>query len=152
MKDYWRLRPCAPRDGTRLGPLAELAEDDAREYVFGCGPSAFRMFVVRHAGALHAYLNLCPHASLPLNCGENAFLAPDRQSLICRRHYAQFDISEGICVAGACVGSRLDRIPLHLDADNCLRIGQSHGEPAAAHFVQQSGRIVQAIEDSDPRP
>ena len=132
MDDYWRLRPCAPQDGARLGPLAELEQDSAREYVFGGGPSAFRMFIVRHGDAIHAYLNLCPHASLPLNCGSNDFLSPDRQTLICRRHFAQFDIREGICVAGACVGSRLDRIPVYIDSDNCLRVGQSdRASPAA---------------------
>jgi len=123
MDDYWRLRPGAPQDGALLGPLAELQQDRTREYVIGFGPSAFRMFVVYHEGALHAYLNLCPHASLPLNYGNHDFLSPDHQTLLCRRHFAQFDIREGICVAGACVGSRLDRIPVYIDADDCLRVG-----------------------------
>jgi nitrite reductase/ring-hydroxylating ferredoxin subunit len=147
MKDYWRLRRGAPGDGAIIGALEALPEAHAREYVFGCGVSAFRMIVVRRSGAIHAYLNLCPHMSLPLNQEPGAFLSRDGQTLLCSRHFAQFDdravsegipsgeiddraVSEGIpsgdggsCIAGACVGSRLERIPVHIDADHNMRIG-----------------------------
>jgi nitrite reductase/ring-hydroxylating ferredoxin subunit len=120
VQDYWRLRPSAPPEGTLICRLADLPEQNAREYVYGHGPSAFRMFAVRYRGVVHAYLNLCPHASLPLNIRPHAFLAPDRKTLICDRHFAQFEIDTGLCIAGACVGSHLDRIPVHINADRLL--------------------------------
>jgi nitrite reductase/ring-hydroxylating ferredoxin subunit len=123
MDAYWRLRPRAPDAGTLVGALEELPEGHAREYVFGCGVSAFRMIVVRQAGVIYAYLNLCPHMSLPLNQEPGVFLSSDGQTLLCSRHFAQFEIDGGLCVAGACVGSRLDRIPIHIDAEHNMRIG-----------------------------
>ena len=123
MDAYWRLRPKAPDPGTLIGALEELPEGEAREYVFGRGLSAFRMIVVRQSGAIYGYLNLCPHMSLPLNQEPGVFLSHDGQTLLCSRHFAQFEIDGGLCVAGACVGSRLDRIPVHIDADGNMRIG-----------------------------
>ena len=51
------------------------------------------------------------------------FLSHDRQTLLCSRHFAQFEIEGGLCIAGACVGSRLERIPVHIDADQNMRMG-----------------------------
>jgi nitrite reductase/ring-hydroxylating ferredoxin subunit len=123
MEGYWRLRPGAPDAGAIIGALEELPEAHAREYVFGCGVSAFRMIVVRRSGAIYAYLNLCPHMSLPLNQEPDVFMSRDSQTLLCSRHFAQFEIDGGLCIAGACVGSRLERIPVHIDADHNMRIG-----------------------------
>jgi nitrite reductase/ring-hydroxylating ferredoxin subunit len=83
-------------------------------------------FACLPCGVVHAYLNLCPHASLPLNIHPDEFLAPDAQTLICNRHFAQFEIDTGLCIAGACVGSHLDRIPVHIVAD-CLFFGEGPG-------------------------
>ena len=121
--DYWRLRTGSPGEGAIIGALEELPEAHAREYVFGCGVSAFRMLVVRRSGEIHAYLNVCPHMSLPLNQEPGVFLSSDGQTLLCSRHFAQFEIAGGLCIAGACVGSRLERIPVHIDADQNMRIG-----------------------------
>ena len=114
--DYWRTRPRAPATGTVLGPLAEIAVGAAREYVFGQGPSAFRMFVVRLDGDdLRGYLNLCPHYSLPLNKAPHDFLSADGQALLCSRHFALFRKDDGLCTSGACDGERLDPVPVSLE-------------------------------------
>jgi nitrite reductase/ring-hydroxylating ferredoxin subunit len=123
MDDYWRLRTAAPDRGTLIGAVEELPEGHAREYIFGRGVSAFRMIVVRQSGAIYGYLNLCPHMSLPLNQEPGVFLSHDGQTLLCSRHFAQFEIDGGLCIAGACLGSRLDRIPVHVDAEHNMRIG-----------------------------
>jgi nitrite reductase/ring-hydroxylating ferredoxin subunit len=109
---YWRTRPRAPAPGTRLGPLSALGPEGTKEFVFGSGPSAFRMFVVYREGQLSAYLNLCPHYSSPLNIRDDEFLAPDGNALMCRRHFALFRIEDGMCISGACVGKLLDRVPV----------------------------------------
>lgn len=111
---YWKTRPRAPQPGTRLGPLSALGPDGTKEFVFGAGPSAFRMFVVHLDGKLNGYLNLCPHYSSPLNIADNEFLAPDGSALMCRRHFALFRIEDGMCVAGACIGKALDGVPVIL--------------------------------------
>jgi hypothetical protein len=55
--DYWRLRPRAPAPGTEPGPVEDLPDGDAKEYVFGRSASAFVMFVVRQGERLYDYLN-----------------------------------------------------------------------------------------------
>ncbi len=111
---YWRTRPRAPLPGTRLGPVSALGPEGTKEFVFGVGPSAFRMFVVYCEGRINGYLNLCPHYSSPLNIEDDKFLSPDGDALMCRRHFALFRIEDGMCFSGACVGKALDRIPVTL--------------------------------------
>lgn len=119
---YWKTRPRAPLPGTQLGPVSGLGPDGTREFVFGMGPSAFRMFVVYRGGHINAYLNLCPHYSSPLNIEDNEFLSPDGEALMCRRHFALFRIEDGLCVSGACVGRTLDRVPVVV-RDGHIEIG-----------------------------
>jgi nitrite reductase/ring-hydroxylating ferredoxin subunit len=122
VQDYWRLRPRAPRPGTVLGPLSEIAEGHAHEYIFGAGPSAFRMFVLRKQGdEVVSYLNLCPHFSLPLNRSDGDFLCPEGNAIRCNQHFALFRIDDGVCFSGACEGERLDPIPVEV-VDGILRI------------------------------
>lgn len=116
MRDYWRTRPRAPTPGTVLGPLAEIEEGAAREYVFGVGVSAFRMFVVRcRDEEIYAYLNLCPHFSLPLNRGDGDFLCPAKTWLRCNQHFALFRIQDGRCVTGSAAGEGLEPIPVEIE-------------------------------------
>ncbi|WP_137897199.1 Rieske (2Fe-2S) protein [Sphingomonas sp. 2SG] len=118
--DFWKLRPNAPAPGYRLGPADEIAEDSAREFIVGRGRNAFRLFVVRRDGQLRAYLNVCPHYSLPLNHVPNGFL---KQGYIeCAQHFAQFAIADGRCVSGACEGESLTAIPVAVDAEGMLHI------------------------------
>jgi nitrite reductase/ring-hydroxylating ferredoxin subunit len=79
------------------------------------------MFVVRADAGFHAYLNLCPHFSLPLNHEPDGFMAGS--FIECVQHFAQFRVEDGLCIAGACVGSHLDAVPVRLDANGDLRIG-----------------------------
>ena len=112
--DYWRLRPRAPAPGTVFAPLAAVPDGGAKEFVFGRGASAFSMFVVRRGGTVRGYLNLCPHFSLKLNQHGDHFLNDDASRIRCTRHFAEFQIADGLCVAGACEGSYLDPVPVHV--------------------------------------
>lgn len=83
----------------------------------------FRMFVIRHKNLLLAYLNICPHFALPLNHEPHSFMAEGH--ILCVQHFARFRPQDGLCIEGACEGSRLDAIPLYQDADGTLRIGNA---------------------------
>jgi nitrite reductase/ring-hydroxylating ferredoxin subunit len=119
--DLWRYRPNAPAHGTYLCHGQNLLPGTSRGFAFGRGRSAFSMFVVYQNGRFHGYLNLCPHFSLPLNDATDQFMAGP--VIQCVQHFAQFRVDDGVCTAGACVGSRLDRVPVHLDAGGNLLIG-----------------------------
>jgi nitrite reductase/ring-hydroxylating ferredoxin subunit len=110
----WRTRPRAPMAGTVLGPLEEVPDGDAKEYVFGRGTTVFSMFVVRRGDKAYGYLNLCPHYSSPLNQRSNQFMNEDKSRIRCSRHFAEFRIEDGFGIAGAAENCWLDPIPVHV--------------------------------------
>jgi nitrite reductase/ring-hydroxylating ferredoxin subunit len=124
-RTLWRTRPRAPMPGTSLGPLEEIADGGAKEYVFGRGTTVFSMFVVRRGASVFGYLNICPHYSSPLNirCGE--FLSDDRTHIRCNMHFAEFRIEDGFGVLGAAEGCWLDPVPVHVE-DGIIVISQCH--------------------------
>lgn len=84
---------------------------------------AFSMFVVNSTDGPRAFVNQCPHYSMPLDAGTGRFVNAD--GLVeCLQHFALFRPEDGACVAGACHGARLDAIPLECDAEGRLVIGR----------------------------
>jgi len=110
----WRSRPRAPAPGTVLGPLEEIPDGEAKEYVFGRGTTVFSMFVVRRGDQVYGYLNLCPHYSSPLNARAGQFLSDDKRHIRCTMHFAEFRIEDGYGVKGAASGCWLDPVPVHV--------------------------------------
>ncbi|MFA7585588.1 MAG: Rieske 2Fe-2S domain-containing protein [Novosphingobium sp.] len=121
--DAWRLRPQSPEPDTVLGGIEQIDDGGSKEFVFGAGLNAFRMFVVRKGERVFGYVNLCPHYSLPLNVRDNEFLSRDGLQIMCRRHLAIFTIEDGLCVDGACIGSKLDVVPLKVNDTGAITIG-----------------------------
>lgn len=93
---------------------AELADPGARGFTVGGGDWPLRGVVVRQRGAVHAYLNRCPHAGHPLNLRPDEFLTPDGALLVCRSHGALFELATGYCVDGPCAGRSLRRVPVEV--------------------------------------
>jgi nitrite reductase/ring-hydroxylating ferredoxin subunit len=120
--DLWKKRPFAPAQGDLLGPLDEIVDGKAKEYSFGVGIAAFRMFVVRQGEAAYAYVNQCPHYSLPLNHRPDQFLTHVGDKIRCVQHLALFRIEDGACLDGACEGRSLDPVPVEI-TDGLIRIG-----------------------------
>ena len=76
------------------------------------------IFVVRGEDeTLAAYENHCPHAGGPLNQFPDRFFSRDQRHLLCTRHGAKFDIQDGTCVHGPCVGMQLNSLPITVDAE-----------------------------------
>ena len=111
----WRTRPRAPQPGTVLGPLEDIPDGGAKEYVFGRGTTVFSMFVVRRGQSLFGYLNICPHYSSPLNARAGQFMNEDGTRIRCTMHFAEYRIEDGFGVAGAGLNCWLDPVPVHLE-------------------------------------
>lgn len=101
--------------GAVLGPLEDIADGDAKEYLFGRGTTVFSMFVVRRADAVFGYLNICPHYSSPLNYRAGQFPNEDLSRIRFTMHFAEYRIEDGFGVSGAGEGCWLDPIPVHVE-------------------------------------
>lgn len=118
----WQSLPHAPPPGTPLGAVDEIG-DGGREFVFGQGLNAFRLFVVRLPdGGVRSFVNRCPHYSLPLNVRPGQFLTRDGAHIMCRQHLALFDRDSGRCTSGAAEGTGLMPVALVVDARGRLAI------------------------------
>ena len=142
---YWRLRPRSPAPGTVLGALDDIPEGRGKEYVFGRGKSAFSMFVVRKEQKVWAYLNLCPHFSLPLNYRAESFVNDDGSLIRCTMHFAEFRIEDGFCVAGACEGSYLDPVPVRVEGGSIVIVPDPSQEQAA---VSSGNGLKKSLHDT----
>ena len=111
----WRTRPRAPQPGVVLGPLEDIADGAAKEYVFGRGTTVFSMFVVRRGDNVYGYLNICPHYSSPLNHRAGQFLNDDGSRIRCSMHFAEFRIEDGFGIAGAAQNCWLDPVPVRVE-------------------------------------
>ena len=76
-----------------------------------------KLFAIRQDNNVYAYWNSCPHMGIPLNWMPEKFLDLDGVFLQCSSHGALFQISNGECVGGPCVGDHLAPVTLKQDGD-----------------------------------
>lgn len=93
------------------------------ELRFGQGRMVFSMVVLKCADGPRAFVNLCPHYSMPLDAGTGTF-RNEAGLLECLQHFALFRPEDGACIAGACLGSGLDPISLECDDKGRLFIAR----------------------------
>jgi nitrite reductase/ring-hydroxylating ferredoxin subunit len=109
--------------GYRLCALAELPDTGSLAFTIGSGTWPLRGFVVRRRSEVYAYVNRCPHAGHPLNWRPDQFLSQDGALIQCQSHGALFDIASGACIAGPCPGRSLTRLPVRIDNESVMLIG-----------------------------
>lgn len=75
--------------------------------------------VLRDAdGELRAYVNRCQHLPIPLDSGSRSFFGPDGRYLVCKTHGASYELRDGMCVAGPCIGRALIALRLELEGEH----------------------------------
>jgi nitrite reductase/ring-hydroxylating ferredoxin subunit len=80
------------------------------------------IFVVRSGDEAHAYVNECPHQSVPINCGTDRFLTPDGSRILCGMHGATFNVATGEALSGpALPDGCLMKVPVHV-VDGVIRL------------------------------
>lgn len=95
----------------------EIGENEARGYEFG----EHALVVVRRDGALHVYVNWCPHLGIELNYQPDEFFDLDHHYLQCANHGALFEVESGLCVLGPCKGYSLKKVEFE-EVDGEVRI------------------------------
>ncbi|TXS96437.1 Rieske 2Fe-2S domain-containing protein [Parahaliea maris] len=73
-----------------------------------------QLLVVKKAGELFLYQNHCPHAGTELDPMGGSVATANGMILVCQHHGAEFLSHTGECVAGPCLGERLQAIPFTL--------------------------------------
>ncbi len=107
-----RQRAPATPAGVTLYELDLIPDPGARGFVLQIGEACFHGFVVRHDGAVHGYVDRCPHAGLPLPQALDVYLTLDARLIQCSWHGALFRIEDGVCIGGPCGGARLTPWPV----------------------------------------
>lgn len=104
-----------------LCKLDDLEDDAAKGFEVSLQNETVRIFVVRRAGQVYGYRNVCPHRGTTLDWLPDQFMDPERQYLQCATHDARFRVEDGYCVAGPCVGKRLTAVSVAVqDGNVCL--------------------------------
>ena len=103
--------------GVTIGPLDDIADGAARNYVLQLRAGRFHGFVVRQGQEVFGYVDRCPHMGLPLAQTLDAYLTPDGSAITCSWHAALFAISDGKCLGGPCPGQALTPWPVAVQGD-----------------------------------
>ncbi len=101
---------------------------DAWRFEWDAGQGPLPAFVFRWRGQLHAYVNRCAHVAIELDWNPGKFLDDSGEFLMCATHGALYAPDSGLCVAGPCVGKRLQ--PLKVFEENrqvFFEDGSDHG-------------------------
>lgn len=98
--------------------LSELGDPGSKGFEINVNDGdVLRFFVVRYDGVVFAYRNRCPHTGAPLEWQPDQFLDYEGDFIECAMHGALFNISDGRCVRGPCVGDQLESLKLSLRDD-----------------------------------
>jgi nitrite reductase/ring-hydroxylating ferredoxin subunit len=108
----WRLHKDAPSPGFKLCQREAIPDGGCLEVRCGQGADDLRLLVMRSAETVWAYVNRCPHFSLPLNARPNTFLITGQRQIMCAFHCAVFNFEDGRCVEGPAMGMGLESVPV----------------------------------------
>ncbi len=109
----WQDHRHAPPAGTLLC-TASIPAGNCTELRYGEGDAAFCMLLYRRGTDIKAYVNCCPHFSLPLNARPGEFLMLEGERVMCAYHCAIFRLQDGLCIDGPAAGMALDSIPIEI--------------------------------------
>jgi nitrite reductase/ring-hydroxylating ferredoxin subunit len=98
----------------KLGPLEAIADGAARNYVLEIGGRHFHGFIVRRGSEVFGYVDSCPHTGMPLAQHLDDYLTADGRLIECDWHGALFQVEDGLCVGGPCVGQHLGSWPVEV--------------------------------------
>jgi nitrite reductase/ring-hydroxylating ferredoxin subunit len=98
--------------GVALVALADIPDGKARNFVLQMRAGRFHGFVVRRGDTVVGYVDRCPHAGVPLARNLDEYLSPAGDLIACSWHGALFQIDDGRCVGGPCVGQHLTAWPV----------------------------------------
>ncbi|MEQ1579896.1 MAG: Rieske 2Fe-2S domain-containing protein [Steroidobacteraceae bacterium] len=111
----WRDHPNAPAQGSVLCAVEDIPQGSGHEVMYGEGIKKLRVVAFRDGETVWAYVNSCPHFSLPLNAKPQTFLISEHNQVMCAFHCAIFRFEDGSCIDGPAVGMGLEAVPIRIE-------------------------------------
>ena len=102
-------------DAKRLCRFADIPDGGAK--VIDEASEERPVIVVRRGEQVWAYVNRCPHFSVPLDFQPGVVSCYRSQVLMCAHHSALFRFEDGLCIDGPCTGSALEAVPVTVDSN-----------------------------------
>ena len=109
-----------PPAGSVLCTLEDLADKEALTLAWGEKWERREILIRAHGKGAVAYINKCPHFSIPLNTQPGRFLNYTGERFLCGNHYAQFRFEDGYCDGGICEGHWLVPVKIRVEAGQVL--------------------------------
>ncbi len=123
MTQEWLNYRSAPAPGTRIIRQEEVPTESVIGVTVKSEKGDFPLLLVRLKGECLAYVNACPHQYLPLDQRGKRILSQDSELLRCSNHDATFSARTGEGVGGFGKGCALDPVPVSVDEEGWLLIG-----------------------------
>jgi nitrite reductase/ring-hydroxylating ferredoxin subunit len=92
---------------TRLCSLDDIENGGSTGLITEINGLRTSLIVVRQGDLAFVYLNTCPHTGAPLDFEAGQFMNFDRAFIMFAMHGALFNIHDGFCIQGPCVGKSL---------------------------------------------
>ena len=102
--------------------LEELKKSKCLGFELNDGTTKLEYFLVYYKNAVYSYINQCPHTGINLEWMPNQFLDSSDELIQCSTHGALFNIENGVCLRGPCLGDRLKTIENKIIKDNIYLI------------------------------
>lgn len=106
-------RKSLPATGTQLCSVASIPDGGCIGYR-AAEPEKLGLMICRSGDAVYAYVNICPHLSLPLDGERGEFMIDGPQQVMCAYHCAVFRFTDGLCVQGPARTLHLDAVPIEV--------------------------------------
>lgn len=113
----WRDHRNAPVVGSELCPNEAIPLGGCKELRYGQGDAALSLLLYRGEFGTRAYVNQCPHFSLPLNARPDRFLMLAGARIMCAYHSAVFRLDDGQCIEGPAQGMGLEPVSIAVKDD-----------------------------------
>jgi AcrR family transcriptional regulator/nitrite reductase/ring-hydroxylating ferredoxin subunit len=128
---------------TYLCRMVELPDGGSRGFdPEGSGQDS--LFVVRQGGRLFGYRDQCPHyGDTPMAWRRHAYLNAAGSRIVCAAHGALFQVEDGVCVQGPCLGQALTPVPLTINSDGEVHLMRTSGRPRADEVEQRTRDLLQ---------
>jgi nitrite reductase/ring-hydroxylating ferredoxin subunit len=100
--------------GRWLCALETLPDGACSEIAYGEGEGNSTVLLYRSGLEVKAFINCCPHLSLPLNARPREFLLMSGARIMCAHHCAVFRLQDGQCVDGPAGNTALEAVPVEI--------------------------------------